>query len=287
MKTTLNNYNPKKEFLICIDSDGCAFDTMEIKHKECFCPATVDVLGLQAVSKYVRYAWEYTNLYSPTRGANRFLTLIDTLEMLEKREEVSAYHLKLPDYKILKNWVKTAKALNNQELRKAIENDQRLNIFLEWSLDCNERINKMVHSVPPFPNVLEALGNMYLFADIAIVSATAHEALEREWKEHDLLKYVSIVTGQEQGTKKACIKSLKENYKKDCVIMIGDAPGDMEAAIENKILFYPILPNKEIESWKRFNQNYCEKFKTKNYTQEIEKDMVERFLKVLQTKAPW
>ena len=29
---------PQQQFLVGIDSDGCAFDTMEIKHKECFIP---------------------------------------------------------------------------------------------------------------------------------------------------------------------------------------------------------------------------------------------------------
>mgnify|MGYP001014095918 FL=1 len=34
----LKAHQPQHEFLIAIDSDGCAFDTMEIKHKECFIP---------------------------------------------------------------------------------------------------------------------------------------------------------------------------------------------------------------------------------------------------------
>ena len=38
---------PQHDYLVCIDSDGCAFDTMEIKHKECFCPAVVNVWDLQ------------------------------------------------------------------------------------------------------------------------------------------------------------------------------------------------------------------------------------------------
>ncbi len=37
MNTAIENFTPRHEFLVCIDSDGCAFDTMEIKHKECFC----------------------------------------------------------------------------------------------------------------------------------------------------------------------------------------------------------------------------------------------------------
>ena len=48
-----------KPYLVCIDSDGCVFDTMEIKHKECFCPAYIEHFGLQAVSKYARDAWDF------------------------------------------------------------------------------------------------------------------------------------------------------------------------------------------------------------------------------------
>lgn len=34
----LENYEKKKEFLICVDSDGCAMDTMDLKHTRCFGP---------------------------------------------------------------------------------------------------------------------------------------------------------------------------------------------------------------------------------------------------------
>ena len=56
---------PKKhEFMICFDSDGCVFDTMEIKHKECFCPAYIKHMNLQGVSRYAREVWDFVNLYS-------------------------------------------------------------------------------------------------------------------------------------------------------------------------------------------------------------------------------
>jgi len=32
----------KKDFFVGIDSDGCAFDSMEIKHKECFIPNIIN-----------------------------------------------------------------------------------------------------------------------------------------------------------------------------------------------------------------------------------------------------
>ena len=58
----LTELEPRHEFFIGIDSDGCAFDTMEIKHKECFIPAIIKHWGLQPVSKYAREAVEFDRL---------------------------------------------------------------------------------------------------------------------------------------------------------------------------------------------------------------------------------
>ncbi len=71
---------PKNDFLVGIDSDGCAFDTMEVKHKECFIPAIVNHYNLAGVSKYAREAAEFVNLYSNSRGINRFPALIEALK---------------------------------------------------------------------------------------------------------------------------------------------------------------------------------------------------------------
>ena len=79
---------PKNEFLVGIDSDGCVFDTMELKHKECFIPNIINYYELQGVSKYAREAAEFVNLYSKSRGINRFPALVEALEWLQKRPEV-------------------------------------------------------------------------------------------------------------------------------------------------------------------------------------------------------
>ena len=71
----LKDFKPTKEFFVGIDSDGCVFDSMEIKHKECFAPMFIKHFHLQAVSKYAREVWEFVNLYSKDRGANRFPAL--------------------------------------------------------------------------------------------------------------------------------------------------------------------------------------------------------------------
>lgn len=32
----LREFRNERDFFVGIDSDGCAFDTMEVKHKDCF-----------------------------------------------------------------------------------------------------------------------------------------------------------------------------------------------------------------------------------------------------------
>ena len=60
----LREFQKCNELFVGIDSDGCAFDTMEVKHKECFIPNIIRYYNLAAVSKYAREAAEFINLYS-------------------------------------------------------------------------------------------------------------------------------------------------------------------------------------------------------------------------------
>lgn len=282
----LENYRPEHEFLVCIDSDGCAFDTMEIKHKECFCPATVLEWGLQPVSKYVREIWEYTNLYSRDRGRSRFYELVLLFDWLERRTEVMERGIRLPDISSLRNWVEHEPELNNDSLRKSGD-DPVLARTLSWSLECNRRIREMVFGIPPFPGVRESLKRLTVLCDIAIVSATAREALQSEWKEHDLLQYAQVLCAQEDGSKGACIKALSHGYQSDRILMIGDAPGDMEAAHKNGVLFYPIRPGDEPESWKEFCTEDLEGFLKGNYNKVAEGERIGRFLACLPVTPPW
>src|SRR5437868_4947746 len=100
----LRDLKPSKEFFVGIDSDGCVFDSMEIKHKECFTPMFIKHFNLQAVSKYARETWDFVNLYSKTRGANRFPALSRALKLLAKRPQVQARHVKVADTKAVDEW---------------------------------------------------------------------------------------------------------------------------------------------------------------------------------------
>lgn len=247
-----------KPYLICVDSDGCALDTMEIKHKECFCPAFINYFDLQPVSKYAREAWEFFNLYSSCRGMNRFLTLLKALEQLSQRPEVIERGFVPPVLPQLQEYVAQGHPLNNAGLEDYLQQHpdaQELRRVLEWSLDVNRRVAELVRGVKPFPHVRESLEKIARYADIVIVSATQTKALEREWEENGLLPLVKAVRGQEAGSKKEVIAEFRDSYAHGHVIMVGDAPGDREAAQTNDVAFYPICPEQEARSWEAFMEN--------------------------------
>lgn len=278
-----------KRFLVCIDSDGCVFDTMEIKHKECFCPSYIQHFQLQAVSKYARDAWDFANLYSSYRGIHRLLSLLKALEVLGERPEVRERSFVPPALAQLRTYIAEGNPLSNAGLERYLQahpEAEEIRRVLTWSEDVNRRVGEMVHGVPPFPWVRQCLESLAPMADIVVVSATQELALEREWGEHDLLSLVSAVKGQERGSKKEIIASLKDSYAPGHVLMIGDAPGDRDAAHANGALFYPIRPDQEAQSWAEFGE-YKEAFLQGTYAGQLEADRIAGFEKLLPKEPAW
>ncbi|OHD82476.1 MAG: haloacid dehalogenase [Spirochaetes bacterium RIFOXYC1_FULL_54_7] len=286
----LKELKPTMDFFVGLDSDGCVFDSMEIKHKECFCPNFINTFNLQAVSKYAREAWDFVNLYSKSRGCNRFLAIIRALDLLRERPEVQARNVAVPRLDGIRSWLKRESKLGNPALRKELElaGDADLALAYEWSIAVNESIAKMVRNVPPFPLVRESLLALEGKADVIVVSQTPFEALKREWGEHDIDKHIRLIAGQEMGTKAEHIAfAAKGKYSKGKVLMVGDAPGDLDAARKNDALFYPINPGHEEASWKRFLDESLGHFFAGTYAGEYEQSLAAEFDRYLPELPPW
>jgi phosphoglycolate phosphatase-like HAD superfamily hydrolase len=279
---------PQHDFLVGIDSDGCAFDTMELKHKECFIPNTIRYYKLQAVSKYAREAAEFVNLYSKSRGINRFPALVETLEWLQKRPEVAARRVKIKVPDSLRQWIKIETKLGNPALKVKVAEtgDAALKQALDWSEAVNADIAKMVEGVPPFPFVRESLEKLAGRADMLVCSATPNEALKAEWTEHGIDTFVAAVCGQESGTKRETLMNAAK-YAAHHTLMIGDAPGDFKAAQPNHCLFFPINPGNEEESWQRFFEEGIERFLGKSFAGDYQKQLLDEFDKYLPEKPSW
>jgi len=287
----LAELEPKHEFFIGIDSDGCAFDTMEIKHKECFAPNIIKHWSLQAVSKYAREAAEFVNLYSKWRGINRWPALVMVFDLLRERPEVQARHVAPPEAPHIREFIADdAYPKSNDGLKAYMDEhpDPELDTAWAWTNGVNATVADMVHGVPPFPWLRESLDFLADKADMIVVSATPVEALTREWREHGIAKYVRVIAGQEMGKKALHLKlAAREKYPPDRILMIGDAPGDMAAAKANDALFYPINPGYEEASWKRFYDEAMHKFLAGEYAGEYEAAVIAEFEALLPDVPPW
>ncbi len=292
----LKEFKPKHKFFVGIDSDGCAFDTMGIKHRECFCPWLIAYFGLQPVAQAARECKEFADLFSKTRGANRHKTTRRIIaELLPEHPMTKARGFEVPQYPHYFAWVDDPMSLlSNDGLKQAIEKaadpeaKKELQLALAWSERVNWAIGETVKGMPPFPHVRQSLEKIQPLADVIVVSGTPEEALKREWQEHDIAKYAAVIAGQEMGTKTQHLDyATKGRYEKNHVLMIGDAPGDMKAAGANDALFYPINPGNEIESWKRLHDEAFGKFVNGEYAGQYEEKLIAEFDSYLPELPPW
>lgn len=285
----LREFKPANEFFIGIDSDGCVFDSMEIKHKECFTPMFIKHFNLQAVSKYAREVWEFVNLYSKTRGANRFPALARSLNLLRNRPQVQARHVEVAQTEALDAWISRETKLGNASLAAEVKGgNQALAQVKAWSDAVNHAIEDIVKGVPPFPLFQESLGSMARRADTMVISQTPGEALEREWAEHGIRSGVKIIAGQEMGAKTEHLRfAAKDKYPPGKILMIGDAPGDLQAAQSNGALFYPIVPGHEEACWQRFHSESLDRFFAGTYAGAYEMTLIKDFNASLPENPPW
>lgn len=276
MSVTLDTYTKKHDYLICVDSDGCAMDTMDIKHFRCFGPCMVEEWGLEQWAEPILSRWNDINLYTMTRGINRFKGLAMELR------EIDRQYTGINGLEELERWVESAPALSNDGVEAAISSGggEILRKALRWSKAVNERINALPFEVKkPFAGVLEGLKYAHSVADIAIVSSANFQAVEEEWALYGLLDHVDILMAQDVGSKTFCIAELlKKGYAKDKVLMTGDAPGDLDAARSNGVFYYPILVRREAESWDEFRKTAVDKLVSSRYGEGYQVEKINAFL---------
>ncbi len=262
-----DSYQKKHDFLVCVDSDGCVMDTMNCKHFHCFGPCMVEEWDLGQWRDEILKRWNEINLFSMTRGINRFKGLAMALS------EINETYRPIPGVEALKHWAETAPALSNDGAARAAEEatDPEAKEILLKALSWSKAVNASIVRLPeelkiPFDGAKEGLEAAHAFADVAMVSSANRDAVEEEWGKFGLLPHTDIVLAQDVGSKTACIAAmLKFGYDPEKVLMVGDAPGDCDAAEKNGVYFYPILVNQEKQSWEEAITVAFEKLRSGEY----------------------
>lgn len=268
-----DQFEKKRDMIVCIDSDGCAMDTMNIKHIRCFGPCMVDEWNLGQWNGKILERWNEINLFSKTRGINRFKGLALMLS------EVNEKYCQIDGINALNEWANEAPELSNAALEKMIPKGEIFSKALSWSKAVNRSIEELPQDeIKPFDGVIETLKKIHKTCDIAVVSSANPEAVKVEWERFGLLDHVDLICSQDVGSKSFCIgEIIKKGYKLEHILMCGDAPGDELAAKENGVLFYPILVGMESESWTELREDALTFFLEGTYDGEYQDNVRRRF----------
>ncbi len=285
----LINFLPRFRTFVGVDSDGCVFDTMEIKQKDFFHPAIIRHWKLEAIELQVRAAAEFTYLYSIYRGLNRFLGLCKTFELLNDWPNASD-HAALPNPADLRTYCDSGLPLSNATLKAEAQRTGSLLLSEAhaWSIELNTDINQNMPDPPPFLGSEKALERISEKSDAIVVSQTQATALLKDWYRDDLARYVSVIAGPELGSKiDHFTMAAAHRYPAQAILMVGDAPGDLATAQSIGCNFFPINPGHEVESWKCFMDEAYSKFLSGGFSKDYQTKLNHEFKTLLPRTPPW
>ncbi len=258
------------EILFCVDSDGAAMDTMTYKHELFFGPLAAEKFEVADKDTFQKN-WEEINLYSRTRGVNRFVGLVMGLESVDY-DEINIDNLT--------RWVNETESLSEDSLAAEIEKEgtEDLERALAWSKAVNQGITDAEGHDVAFDGAVEGLDKMKEQGTVYVVSSANREAVEDEWTRHGLIEHVDDLYCQDRGKKADVIAGfIADGADPHNILMVGDSPGDLEAAEDNGAWFYPILVGDEKESWDNLRNNVVEKVANGEFTQEDHDHYKEKF----------
>ncbi len=282
---SLAEFRPQHDWFIGVDSDGTVFDTMGIKHKECFIPTIIEVWKLESVARYVRETAEFINLYSTWRGIDRWRGLVMTFDLLRARGVAVS---EMPHLRAFVADDAFPKSDAGLLAYKTAHPAPDLDAASEWSRRVNALFTERTRHIKPFRYVRESFEFLSRQADLMVVSSMPLNDVEHEWSENDLVQYTSLLGAQELGSKKVQLqRATLGKYPADHVLMIGDAPGDMQAAHANGALFYPINPGDEEASWRQFYEEGMRKFFMGEFARNYAESLIEKFEALLPEIPPW
>lgn len=285
-----------KPYLLAVDSDGCAFDTMEVKHRRCFAPLFAEFFAAPAHRAVAEEVWRVVNLYSRERGINRYRGLVRCLEELAVHPDGGD----VPSMPALSRWVADSPAHSGAALAEhlarldsgrptdtaAIDELQQVS---RWSRAVDDAFEALVADVPAFDGVSAALADADRRASVHVVSSAPTAVLEQQWRDAGLNQHVSSIGGQEAGGKRAQLARLiaERGVAADHVLVLGDAPGDARAAAAVNARFFPIVPGREAVSWRRFRRDVFPRFVAGNWAERDEHDALRAFFDVLPEEPAW
>ena len=289
----LKAFAPKHKFFVGIDSDGCAFDTMELKHKECFIPNIINHWELQAVSKYARMAAEFVNLYSqvarhqPLPGADRWSSTC-----WRTGPRWPARGAAIPRGQAAARVDRDGKGPRQPRAREGRQGDRRprpradasrgprpsTSPSKRWSTACRRSPSsaRASRSSLAFADIIVRLRHARRSPRARVGRARHREVRRRHRRPGDGLQE----RAPDASPPRASTRRRTSSWS-------ATPPGDLKAARSIGALFFPVNPGREDESWEFFHKEALDVFKAGKYAGDYEKRLIEKFEKLLPSTPPW
>lgn len=290
----LKNFKPNFKFFIGLDSDGTIFDSMEKKHKTFYVNPLIKIFNLEGIANEVTNVWLFVNLFSLSRGINRFEALMKVFKILNSDDVLKKNKLLIPNLNFIKQWLNKSSQLSDESLtrfKNKLKKKSDIIIagkILDWSKNVNKLVNETNINFKIFKGVSQSLKLISKKADIMVLSNTPNSTLLNNWSKNKINQFVSFICGQETGTKNDMLhNAIFGKYESKNTLIIGDSNNDYTSAKKNKSNFFPIIPNKEMESWNNFLIYGAENFFSGNFTKSYEQNLVSEFKSSLKTQPPW
>jgi phosphoglycolate phosphatase-like HAD superfamily hydrolase len=269
---------------VALDSDGTVFDSMRPKHEECFAPAFAQYFA-PAEAEAARAVWRFVNLESRNRGVNRYRALVMCLRLLSGYPGLSRVdHAWAQTAAVLEAWLAREPTPTKANLALAA-GDARLAAVLAWS----ESVDRAIASLPAPPAFAGAVAALPILAsctDILVLTGAPTSAIRSEWKRAGILDYAFDVAGQEEGPKASCLAARSGGRSASgSVLVVGDAPGDLEAARCTSSAFFPIIPGREEACWSLFVSTGLPRFLEGERSPG--RGLIAEFLAALPADPPW
>ena len=284
---------PTREFFVGIDSDGCAFNSMEVKHNDSFSVNLIKYFGLQGLSRQVHQAWDFVNLYSQTRGCNRFKAIVLACDELRAMPRVQKTGIPVPELPYLQQWIKSETQLGNPRLKEKIAAAQgaekaELELVYEWSRRSTRPSRTSCTTCPPS----RACARAWPSCASAPTSWWSRPRPRRRWtgsgpSTASTSSWRSSPDRRWARRPSTSQLAAKGKFPADQILMVGDAPGDFKAARDVGALFFPINPGDEEASWERFLKEGIDRFFGKRYAGAYEAELMAEFDRLLPRDPPW
>ncbi len=234
-QAALKNFPKKHEFFVGIDSDGCAFDTMEIKHKECFIPNIIKHWDLQPVSQVrprgrrVRQPLLQVARHQPLAGAADGRSTCWPSGRRSRRATC-----RLPEVPPLRDWIEARDQAGQPRAEGRGREDRRPGAEAGPAPGARR-------STPPSPTWCTACRRSPSSARAwrswsrkADMIVRLGHARARRWRASGRSttspRYARVIAGQEMGTQEGAPGAGRQGplRQPNHILMIGDAPGDMQ-----------------------------------------------------------